>query len=166
MYHSEHLLRKLYYDPKHGYQSAERLLEKAHERNPDITKKEVSEFLRAQEVYQLHKEVHNKKQYLRTFVGHLAEQIQIDLIDMRKYGRYNEGYNWIIAMIDIFSRYAFTIAVKSKSGKDVLNGFVELMEEFKKRFGKYPKKVPADEGKEFWNTNFSEYLRWSYTKNI
>ena len=159
MYHSEHLLRKLYYDPKHGYQGADRLYEKAHERHPDITKKDVSEFLKEQEVYQLHKEVHNKRQYLRTFVGHLAEQIQIDLIDMRKYGRYNEGFNWIIAMIDIFSRYAFTIAVKKKSGKDVLNGFVKLMEEFKKRFGKYPKKVQADEGKEFWNTNFEEYLK-------
>ena len=49
---------------------------------------------------------------------------------MRKYSKHNEGYNWIIAMIDIFSRYAFSIAVKSKSGKDVLNGFVKLMKEF------------------------------------
>ena len=159
MFNIEQILRKMYYDPKHGYQSAERLYEKENERHPEITKKEVSEFLKEQEVYQLHKEVHNKKEYLKTFVGHLAEQIQIDLIDMRKYGKYNEGYNWIIAMIDIFSRYAFTIAVKSKSGKDVLNGFVKLMEEFKTRFGKYPKKVQADEGKEFWNTNFSEYLK-------
>ena len=125
----------------HGYQGADDLFEKARERNPKITKKEVSEFLKEQEIYQLHKEVHHKKEYLRTFVGHLAEQIQIDLIDMRKYGKHNEGYNWIIAMIDIFSRYAFTIAVKSKSEKDVLNGFVKLMEQFKERFGKYPKKV-------------------------
>ena len=66
-------------------------------------------------------------------------------------------------MIDIFSRYAFTIAVKSKSGKDVLNGFVKLMKQFKERFGKYSKRVQADEGKEFWNTNFSEYLK---QKNI
>ena len=47
----------------------------------------------------------------------------------------------------------------SKSGKDVLNGFVKLMEQFKERFEKYPKRVQADEGKEFWNTNFSEYLK-------
>ena len=111
----------LYYDAKHGYQGAEDLFEKARERYPKITKKEVSEFLNRKEVYQLHMGVHHKKEYLRTFVGHLAEQIQIDLIDMRKYSKHNEGYNWIVVMIDIFSRYAFTIAVKSKSGKDVLN---------------------------------------------
>ena len=159
MFNIEQILRKMYFDPKHGYRDADDLYEKAHERHPKITRRDVSEFLKEQEVYQLHKEVHRKKEYLRTFVGHLAEQIQIDLIDMRKYGRYNEGYNWIIAMIDIFSRYAFTIAVKSKSGKDVLNGFVKLMGQFKTRFGKYPKKVQADEGKEFLNTNFSEYLK-------
>ena len=62
-------------------------------------------------------------------------------------------------MIDIFSRYAFTIAVKSKSGKDVLNGFVKLMKQIHKKFGKYPKKAQADEGKEFFNINFNEYLK-------
>ena len=65
----------------------------------------------------------------------------------------------IITMIDIFSRYAFTIAVKSKSGKDVLNGFVKLMKQFHEKFGKYPKRVQADEGREFFNINFSEYLK-------
>ena len=33
------------------------------------------------------------------------------------------------------------------------------MEQFNERLGKYPKKVQADEGREFWNTNFSEYLK-------
>ena len=78
---------------------------------------------------------------------------------MRKYSKHNEGYNWIISMIGIFSRYAFTIAVKSKSGKDVLNGFVKLMKQFHEKFGKYPKKVQADEGKEFFNINLNEYLK-------
>ena len=99
----------------------------------------MEKFLKQQEVYQLHKEIHQKKEYLKTFIGHIAEQIQIDLIDMKKYSKHN-GYNWIITMIDIFSRYAFTIAVKSKSGKDVLNGFVKLMKQFYEKFGKYPKR--------------------------
>ena len=93
------------------------------------------------------------KECLKTFVGKIAEQIQIDLIDMRKYNKHNEGYNWIITMIDIFSTYAFTIAVKSKSGRDVLNGFVKLMKQFHEKFGKYPKRVQADEGREFFNIN-------------
>ena len=62
-------------------------------------------------------------------------------------------------MIGIFSRYAFTIAVKSKSSKDILNGFVKLMRQFHEKFGKYPKRVQADEGKEFSNINFNEYLK-------
>ena len=96
---------------------------------------------------------------MKTFVGHIAEQIQIDLIDMRKYSKHIEKNNWIITMIEIFSRHAFTIAVKNKSGKDVLNGFIKLIKQFHEKFGKYPKKVQADEGKEFFNINFNEYLK-------
>ena len=77
---------------------------------------------------------------------------------MRKYSAHNEGYNWIIAMIDIFSRYAFTIPVKGKSGKIVLEGFEELMKEFHIRFGEYPKRVQADEGGEFFNNAFIKYM--------
>ena len=159
MFHKEQLLRKIYYDPKTGFQGVQKLYGKAHKMEPSLNRKDVEDFIKQQEIYQLHKEVHRKKEYLKTFVGKIAEQIQIDLIDMRKYSNHNEGYNWIITMIDIFSRYAFTIAVKSKSGKDVLNGFVKLMKQFHKKFGKYPKRMQADEGKEFSNINFNEYLK-------
>ena len=33
------------------------------------------------------------------------------------------------------------------------------MKEFREKFGKYPKRVQADEGKEFFNINFNEYLK-------
>ena len=158
-FHKEQILRKVYYNPKTGFQGAEKLYNKANKIDPRIDREDVSKFLKQQEIYQLHKEVHRKEGYLKTFVGHIAEQIQIGLIDMQKYSKHNEGYNWIITMIDIFTRYAFTIAVKSKSGKDVLNGFVKLMKQFHEKFKKYPKKVQADEGKEFFNINFSEYLK-------
>ena len=54
MFNTKQILRKLYYDPKHGYQGAEDLYKIAQERYPKISKKEVSEFLKEQEVYQLH----------------------------------------------------------------------------------------------------------------
>ena len=98
MFSTEQLLRKIYYNPKFGYQGTDKLYEKALQHVPNITRKEVSEFLKEEEVHQLHEEVHRKKEYLRTFVGHLGEQIQIDLIDMQKFGAHNEGYNWIITM--------------------------------------------------------------------
>ena len=158
-FNKEQILRKVYYNPKTGFQGIERLYKKANKIDPRIDREDAENFIKQQEIYQLHKEVHRKKEYLKTFVGHIAEQIQIDLIDMKKYSKHNEGYNWIITMIDIFSRYAFTIAVKSKSGKDVLNGFVKLMKQFHEKFGKYPKRVQADEGKGFFNINFNEYLK-------
>ena len=142
-FNKEQILQKVYYNQKTGFQGAEKLYNKANKIDPRIDREEAKKFIKQQEIYQLNKEVHRKKENLKTFVGHIAEQIQIDLIDMKKYSKHNEGYNWIITMIDIFTRYAFTIAVKSKWGKDVLNGFVKLMKQFHKKFGKYPKRVLA-----------------------
>ena len=93
MFNTEQLLRKIYCSPKFIFQAADKLYKKAQEFDPEITRKEVSEFLKEQEIYQLHKEVHRKKKYFHTFAGHLEEQIQIDLNDMRKYSAHNEGYN-------------------------------------------------------------------------
>ena len=53
MFNTEQLLGKIYYSPKFGYQGADKLYKKAQEFDPEITKKEVSEFLKEQEIYQL-----------------------------------------------------------------------------------------------------------------
>lgn len=56
-------------------------------------------------------------------------------------------------MIELFSRYAFKIAVKRKSGKIVLERFEELIKEFHLRFEIYPMRCQADEGDEFFNVH-------------
>ena len=93
-FHKEQILQKVYYNPKTGFQGVEKLYKKANKIDPRIDREDAEKFIKQQEIYQLHKEVHRKKEYLNTFVGHIAEQIQIDLIEMRKYSKHNEGYNW------------------------------------------------------------------------
>ena len=46
MFNTEQLLRKLYYDPKYGFQGADELCEKAKKIDPGVRKKEVAEFLK------------------------------------------------------------------------------------------------------------------------
>ena len=98
---------RIYYNPSLGFQGPDELYEKVKNLQKDYGlnfSKEIKNFINHQETYQLHKEIRRKKEYLTTFVGEIGEQIQIDLIDMRKYKKLNRGYCWIITMIDIFSR--------------------------------------------------------------
>ena len=86
---------------------------------------------------------------MRTYPADLADQMQMDLVDMGKYGNKNKGYRWILTSIEILSRFAFTIPVYRKDTKNMTKAVEILLENFKKRFGKYPNVVQFDEGKEF-----------------
>ena len=157
----EQKLRDIYYDPSTGFQSAERLYQKAKDDGLSVSRRIVKEWLKTQDTYTRHKPIVRKHKFQRTFVKDLADQIQMDLVDMGKYKNQNKGYYWILTAVEILSRYAFTIPVYRKDTKNMTKAVGELLEEFKERFGKYPNVAQFDEGKEFYNVGVRDLL----TKN-
>jgi hypothetical protein len=47
------------------------------------------------------------------------ERIQIDLIDLRRYSESNDGFSWILHIIDVHSKFSFVYAMKQKSAEEV-----------------------------------------------
>ncbi|XP_068991481.1 uncharacterized protein [Neodiprion pinetum] len=68
---------------------------------------------------ELHRQA--RRNYPRRFVDvrGLDETWQADLVDMTAYSSHNKGYKYLLTIIDIFSKYAWAVPIKSKSGKDV-----------------------------------------------
>ena len=93
---AEQELRDIYYDPSAGYQSAERLYQKAKERSLGVSRRAVRDWLKTQDTYTRYKPIARKHKYRKTFVKDLADQVQLDLVDMGKYGSKNKGYRWIL----------------------------------------------------------------------
>ena len=79
--------RNIYYDPSQGYQSAEKLYQKAKEKG-----RLVREWLKTQDTYTRYKPTIRKHKFQKIFVKVLADQIQLDLVDMGKYKNKNKGY--------------------------------------------------------------------------
>ena len=156
---AEQGLRDIYYDPSEGYQSAERLYQKAKEKGLSVSRKMVREWLRTQDTCTRYKPTVRKHKYLKTFVKNLADQAQLDLVDMGMYGNKNKVYRWILTAVEILSRYAFTIPVYRKDTKNMTKAVDLLLESFKRRFGKYPSVVQFDEGKEFYNVGVRNLLK-------
>ena len=46
-----------------------------------------------------------------------------DLIDKSSLTKYNNSYKYILTVIDIFTKYAWDIALKNKSGLSISKGF-------------------------------------------
>ena len=100
-----------------------------------------------------------KHKFQKTFVKDLADQIQLDLVDMGKYACKNKGYRWILTAVETLSRYAFTIPVYRKDTKNMTKAVEQLLDDFKTRFGKYPNVAQFDEGKEFYNVGVRDLLK-------
>ena len=156
---NEQELRDIYYDPSKGYQSAEKLYQKAKADGVKVSRRLVKEWLETQDTYTRFKPVIRKHKFMKTFVKGLADQIQMDLVDMGKYASKNKGYRWILTSIEILGRYAFTVPVYRKDTKNMTKAVDQVLGTFKTRFGKYPNVAQFDEGKEFYNVGVRELLK-------
>ena len=158
----EQELRDLYYNPEIGFTSAEKLYQKAKEEEIQVSRNLVKEWLKTQETYTKFKPIKKRHVFLKTFVKDLGDQLQMDLVDMKKYNKENKGYYWILTGIEILSRYAFAIPVKRKDTENMTNAVAKMMTKYKSRFKKYPKFIQFDEGKEFYNVGVKSLLRDAY----
>lgn len=72
----------------------------------------------------------------------------IDCVDLRRYSAQNQGYSWILNVVDSFSKHLWSYQLKNKSANEV----VEALEDCFLRYGP-PKTIQADNGKEFRNSS-------------
>ena len=73
-------------------------------------------------------------------------------MEMIPYASINDGNKYILTCIDIFSRFARALPLKSKSAKDVSHALSTMFESQK------PMKIQTDLGKEFYNSTVSALL--------
>lgn len=104
-------------------------------------------------VDELHKPA--RRNYLRRHVDirGLDETWQADLVDMSAYASKNSGYKFLLTVIDIFSKYAWAVAIKTKNGKDVTNAMKSILGH------RVPHKLHVDQGKEFYNKEFKSLMK-------
>lgn len=144
----EDYLTSVYYDPQHpaSFSGPTKLYKIAKAAGKKITHKEISEWLRKQETYTLHRRLRRKFPRNRVVVGGYMQQWDADLMDMSNVSKYNGGITYVLVAIDIFSRYLFVEPLKTKNGKEVAKAFASIFAK-----GNKPFKIRTDKGSEFTN---------------
>ena len=108
---------------------------------------------------QLANELHKQRRVhfpRRPVVVHDIDDIwSADLVDMQAFSKYNKGYKFMLTVIDLYSRYAWAIPLKDKTGATVRNAFQHIV----RTSGRIPKKLWVDEGKEFYNNIMKKWLK-------
>ena len=72
--------------------------------------------------YTLHKPRWTRFPTTPTLVFDRDEQWQMDLVDMQKLSRWNKGNKYLLTVIDVLSKYAWAVAIKSKRSQDMIRG--------------------------------------------
>ena len=102
---------------------------------------------------ELNKPVINKFERKKVIVNHIDEIHSCDLVDMQKYSRVNRGYKYIFTNIDIFSKYAWSFPLKTKTVKEIKSCFQKIFKERK------PKYIWSDQESAFFSKEMLNFFK-------
>lgn len=77
-----------------------------------------------------------------------------DLVDMQQFSKHNSDFKYILPVIDILSKYVWTLGLKDRMGGGVSNVFRTIFIE-----GHVPQKLQTDQRKQFLNKPLSRFLK-------
>ena len=106
--------------------------------------------------YTLHKPRRTRFPTTPVMVFGMDEQWTMDLIEVGRIAKSNKGIRYLLSVVDVLSKYAWVEPLKSKTGRAVTDGFDNIL---RRSRGRQPQKVQTDDGKEFYNKTFQNYVK-------
>ena len=103
---------------------------------------------------ELHKPVIRKFNKRKVYSSFKDNVWRVDLADTRLLSKQNKGIKYILCAIDLFSKYAFVMPIKDKRGISIVNAFEKII----KQSNRKPNKIWVDQGGEFYNKKFKQWL--------
>lgn len=107
-------------------------------------------------VKEIHKQARKNFPRRHVVMKDIDDLWQADLIDMQSISRENSNFKYILAVIDVFSKYAWVYPLKQKNMEQTFKAFQHLFSK-----NRIPKNLQTDLGTEFYNkklkTLFNHY---------
>lgn len=158
----EKLLKKIYFEDK-NYVGRDKLYNLVKTIDGHPSKEQVMYWLKKQETYQLHYKPKKSSSISSIVMKKPNIYYQVDLIDMGENANY--GYRYIFTCIDAFSKQAFATPMKKKNETSTLKALQKIHQQIKDK-GKSIKVIHTDNGSEFVNQSFDDYLKENNIKHI
>lgn len=160
------IIKEAYYNPETGFQSASALHKKL--RGQGISLDSIKNFIKKQEANQINEPYkRDAKQFNQILAPEKFGMLQIDLLDMSNYATRNNGYRYVLHVVDTYTRFAFVEALRNKDAKTVLTAMKKIERTIKGE-NKSIYSMVMDEGSEFnnkqWNTHFA-YVKHVFRKD-
>lgn len=102
---------------------------------------------------EIHKPARRRFPRRRVQIRGLDDSFQADLVDLKSLSRSNNGFCYILMVINCFSKFAWAEPLKTKSGAEVRNAMARILAKTTP-----PRNLQVDMGKEFYNAPFQELV--------
>lgn len=99
-----------------------------HSQHPNISRRDINDWLKSQDTHTLYKSVRRKFKRNRVYVECIDQQWDADLVDMQEIRNKNDGVKYILTVIDILSWYAWTRPLLSKTAESTNTAFKDIMD--------------------------------------
>lgn len=156
------IIQQTYHNSKDpgSFGGVERIYQSLRERGiSGISRQKIKDVLQESSTYTLHKPARRKFKRNPTIVSGIDAQWQADLVDMNNISTHNDGYKYLLTVIDCFSKYAWAVPVKNKTSKSIVAAFEQIFNSKSPDRFRQPKKIQTDKGKEFLNAEFLRFLK-------
>ena len=121
-----------------------------------VSKKEIKEFIDTRTENQLTKPAPEIKKKF----GHVSSLLpnknwMIDIFDLSKYSTYNKNYKYIFAVVDVFTRKAYCVKMKTKNIDDTTTALQDIL----KQAPNIPQTITSDSDSSFEGAKFQKLLK-------
>lgn len=143
----EDYLQEVYYNPQNAgsFLGPDKLFRYVRKDGKYVLSKyKIRKWLQKQEAYSLQKPLRRRFRRNKIMVTSIDDQWSADLMDMAKFAKYNDGFMYILVVIDVLSKYLWMRPLKDKKGVSVAKALREILME-----GRVPKRIRTDKGQEF-----------------
>lgn len=121
----ENYLANIYYDPfaAGSFTGVDKLFRYVKNQGKyNISKYKVRKWLQRQEPYSLQRP--KRRQYRnKVIIADIDDQWDSNLMDMAKFKKENDGVQYVLLVIDIFSKYLWMQPIKDKKGPTTARAF-------------------------------------------
>ena len=153
----EDYLADVYFDPRHpaAFGGIARLRKSARAAGyPEATEAKVRDWLQGQESYSLFRPARKRFPRNETPMYKKDWIWEADLMDMVAYADENDRHQYVLVVVDVFTRYAWTTPLKSKQAVEVADALDALF-----KGGRKPESaLRTDKGGEFVNYRVRKVL--------
>ena len=150
------ILEKYYYSVKKpaSFGSPEKLYKVLQKKYPGkFSKDYIQKWLNGIDSYSVQKQIRRKYKTAQVRVTSVDAQFEADLSYVGNIAKDNDNIQYLLFVIDVFSRFLWVKPLKDKTAKSVLAAFKAVLSERK------PVRLRVDKGSEFVNQSFKQYMK-------